>query len=54
MPVQLATVAVMEKTYVTNWALDLQIDEERSFGDAGPDLWSAIENYFVKEMYRPN
>lgn len=54
MPVQLATVAVMEDRYVSNWILDLQIDEERSLGDAGPDLWSAIENYFIKEMYRLN
>ncbi len=51
---QLATVQPMQDTYVSDWILDLQIDEERSFGDAGPHLWSAVADYFVRQMYRTN
>jgi len=50
----LATVQAMQGTYVSDWIVDLHIDEERSFGDAGPELWSAVASYFVREMYRPN
>ncbi|MDQ6826670.1 MAG: hypothetical protein M3Z14_05655 [Candidatus Eremiobacteraeota bacterium] len=54
MTVQLSTVHVMEESYVSDWILDLHIDEERSFGEAGAEVWSAVEKYFVAQMYRAN
>ncbi len=52
--VQLSTVHAMEQTYVSNWILDLHITEERSFGEAGPHVWTAVKEYFLCQMYRSN
>lgn len=54
MRAQLSTIDAIGQHYIADWLLDLQVEEERSLGDAGDLVWPAVKDYFVRQMYRQN